>query len=228
MRSGLRDHRRRLDAGRAGADLADALAREIHAIARPLPGVVPLPLEVVQSRNVRDVGGRKATYRCDKPRRRHPGARVGLDRPAVRALCVACSDNARTELNVTAQVELARNVVEGGSNLPRTRVALARLPFGRQLAREEVAVDVALGIAARTGIPVPIPGAAEVATGLEHAHRQPQAIAQTVQLVEPRKARADDQGVEMHFYGSRITEPKSSPGATSPCSPSSIVTRRPL
>src|SRR6185436_1553298 len=154
--------------------------------------------------------------------------RLGLDRPAVRALVVACGDNARAELDVAAQVELARNVVKVGSNLRRTGIALARLPFGRQLARKEVAVDVALRIAARAGIPVPIPCSAEVATRFEHARRQAQAIAQAVQLIEPCEACADDDGVQVHRYCSRITEPNSSPGATSPCSPSSIVTRKPL
>jgi len=69
-------------------------------------------------------------------------------------------------------------------------------------------------------------GATEILARLEHARPHAQAIAQAMQLVEAREACTNDEGVEMHRYCSRITEPKSSPGATSPCSPSSIVTRR--
>ena len=47
---GFRDHRDGLDAGGAGADNSDALAAEIDAVMRPLPGVIPVPGKVLQTR----------------------------------------------------------------------------------------------------------------------------------------------------------------------------------
>jgi hypothetical protein len=49
--------------------------------------------------------------------------------------------------------------------------------------------------ATRTGIAVPVPGAADAATGLEHPRRKAEP-AQAVQHVHSGKARADDDGVE--------------------------------
>ena len=48
-----RDHRDRLDRRRAGADDADAQAGEVHALMRPLAGVVGLALEARQPLEVR-------------------------------------------------------------------------------------------------------------------------------------------------------------------------------
>src|SRR5581483_5540191 len=66
VRGGLGDDRRHLDAGRAGADLADALVAEVHAVARPLAGVIPTAGEALQAGNPRDVGGREAAHRGDE------------------------------------------------------------------------------------------------------------------------------------------------------------------
>src|SRR5258706_11355091 len=106
--------------------------------------------------------------------------------------------DARAEAGIAPQVELGGDVIEVGADLRRTRVALARLPLVVQLAGEKVTVRVAFRVAARARIAVPVPGAADVAARLEHPHPQPEAIAQAMQLVEPREARADHQCVEMH------------------------------
>ena len=204
VRRGLRDHGRGLDAGRAGADLPDPLAREIHALVRPLAGVDPLAAEILQARDVRHVGRRQAPHRGDEVGRRAALAGFGLDLPAVRGLVEARGRHAHAEADVAPQVELAGDVIQVGADLRRARVALARFPLVAQLAREEVAVGMAFGVAARPRVAVPVPGAAEVAARLEHLGAQPQAIAQAMELVEPRESRADDECVEMHPDGNSI------------------------
>src|ERR1700726_1821502 len=71
---------------------------------------------------------------------------------------------------------------------------LRPLPFLQQLFRERVAIGVALGIETRTRITVPVPGAADIGPGLEHAGPQSE-LAQPVELVQARHTRADDDGV---------------------------------
>ena len=76
------------------------------------------------------------------------------------------------------------------------RIAFRPIPFPQQFLREGVAVGVAFGIAARTGIAIPVPGAADAVGRFEHLHRKPEPIAQAMQLVEAGEPGADDQGVE--------------------------------
>ena len=54
---------------------------------------------------------------------------------------------------------------------------------------------MALDVAARAGIAVPVPRAADAVAGLDDAGRAPEP-AQPVQLVEPGEAGADDDGVD--------------------------------
>jgi hypothetical protein len=73
-----------LDAGGAGADLADALAGEIDTIMRPRAGVVPLAGKALEARDVRDVRGREAADAGDQPARGEAFARLRLDVPEIR------------------------------------------------------------------------------------------------------------------------------------------------
>src|SRR5271165_1075243 len=74
------------------------------------------------------------------------------------------------------------------------RVALAPVPFLLQLVGKGVGILHALDIAARAGIAVPVPGAADAAALLKDPHRETKA-AQAVQHVHPGKARADHDDV---------------------------------
>ena len=75
-------------------------------------------------------------------------------------------------------------------------IALGPFPFAHQLGGEGVPVDVAFGIAARAGIAVPIPGAADATAGFQRLHRQAKTVAQAQELVESGEAGADHQRVE--------------------------------
>src|SRR5262249_1098440 len=78
---------------------------------------------------------------------------------------------------------------------------LGPFPFIEQLLRERKAVGIALGIEARAGITIPVPGAADIGAGLEHAHAQAE-LAQAAELGHAGKTRADDDGmgVERGFW----------------------------
>ena len=75
------------------------------------------------------------------------------------------------------------------------RIFLRPVPFLVQLLREGERILHALDVAARARIPVPVPGAADAAAGLEHPRRKAEP-AQPMQHVHPGKTRADDDGVE--------------------------------
>src|SRR6185295_12933153 len=94
---------------------------------------------------------------------------------------------------------------------------LLPVPFVQKLAREGVAVGPALRIEARAGIAVPVPGAAEVAAGLEHGGLDAE-VEQALDLVDAGDARADDDGFVVLCHGGqsgmKCTERQPAPGST--------------
>src|SRR5277367_4436828 len=56
---------------------------------------------------------------------------------------------------------------------------------------------MAFGIAARAGIAVPVPGAADTTACLEQPRREPEPVAQAEQLIEAGEPGTDDQRVEL-------------------------------
>ena len=159
----LGDDRDRLDRRRAGADHADALAGEVDALVRPAAGVVRRALEAVDAREVRRVRRRQAAGRHDAERAETSVAALGRDRPAPRRLVEGGRGDARVELDVAAQVEAVGDVVEVAQDLGLRRVALGPLPLLLELVGEPVGVLQALDVAARAGVAVPVPGAADAA-----------------------------------------------------------------
>ena len=172
-----RDHRDRLDRRRAGADHADAHAGEVHAFMRPVAGVVGLALEARQSLEVRRARVRQRAGRHDDVLRGVALAVVGGHRPAIGALVEHGRGDAGVELDVGAQVEAVGDVVGVFQDLRLGGEALGPLPLLLQLVRERVRILHALDVAARAGIAVPVPGAADAGALLEHAHRKAEARA---------------------------------------------------
>ena len=188
----LGDHRHRLDRRRSGADHADAQAGEIDRLVRPVAGVVDLALEVGEALDVghpriRQAAGGEHDDICavtvlpsevvDRPaggRSRRtppgrPGYRAAISRP---------------------QIEAVGDVVGVFQDLRLRRVALAPVPFLLQFVRERIGILHALDVAARAGIAVPVPGAADIAALLIDPDRQSQP-AQPVQHVHSGKTGAD-------------------------------------
>src|SRR5581483_2140858 len=181
--------------GRAGADETYAFAGEVHPFVRPLPGVVPAALEAIEAGEGGDVRGGEAAYGGDEELGGEPLALVGDDVPAVGLGIVARRRDACAEADVALQVEPVGDEIEVAADLGVPRIALRPFPFRVQGLREGVAVGVALRVAARPWIAVPVPGAADAARRLQHQGREAQPVAQGVELVEAGEARADDQRI---------------------------------
>ena len=163
-----------LDGGGAGADDRHALAGEVHFFLRPSRGVKRLALEAVDPRKWRCIpGGQDADRRDEKLR---PGALaiLQLDLPAIRLLVVDRRGDPRIELDVLAQVELVRHIIEVAFVLRLAGIMFLPVPFLQQFLRPRIAVGFTLGIEAAAGVAVPIPGAAHAAAILKAPHREPE------------------------------------------------------
>ena len=186
----LGDDRHRLDRRRARADDADAQAREIDRLMRPVAGVIDLALEFLQPLDIghpriRQAAGGEHDVFCGD------GLAVGCrHRPAVGALVEGGAIDAGIELNVGAQIKAVGDVVGVFQDLGLRRVALAPVPFLLQFFGERIGILHALDVAARAGITVPVPGAADVAALLVDADRKT-LPAQPVQHIHAGKACAD-------------------------------------
>src|SRR6267378_1396304 len=102
--------------------------------------------------------------------RRHPFAVANLQHPAVLGLVEDGRMHWRIELNVAAQLEAVGDVVSVAEDLRLRRIPLGPNPLLLQLLRKLVGILHALYVAARAWVAVPIPGAADAASGLEDTH----------------------------------------------------------
>jgi hypothetical protein len=196
MSSLLRDQRDRLDRGGAGADDGDPLAAEVDALMWPVAGLVPFALEPIEPREGRRLRCREAARRHDREPRRDFVAAVRPNSPAGRRFVECGFGHAGRELDVAPQVEPVGDMVDVFQDFRLRRVALGPAPFLLEIVRERVGIIHAFDVAARAGIPVPVPGAANAVPRLEDPGREPQS-AQPVQHVEPGKPGSDDNRV--HF-----------------------------
>ena len=178
------DHGDGLNAGRAGTDLADALAGEIDAFVRPLAGVVPVALEVIAAGNVRHIGGREAADGGDQIFRREAPTVLRRDMPAVGSVVVVAARNGGVEADITFEIELVGNEVEVAADFGMAGIALGPLPFLYDFFVERVPVGVAFAVAAGARVAVPVPGAADTAGPVDDNRAKPQTVAQTMELIK--------------------------------------------
>ena len=99
------------------------------------------------------------------------------------------------QLHIAAQVEAIGNVVDVAQDFWLGAVAFRPFPHLLQVVGEGIGVLEAFDVAARAGIAVPEPGAANVRPGLESAHAQAHA-AQAVDGVQPGQSAPDNGDVE--------------------------------
>ena len=203
----LGDHGDGLDRRRAGADHAHRLAGEVDSLMRPVAGVIGRPLELLEARDLRRVGRRQAAHggddepRGDASRRAGGAGPLGLDLPDAGGLVERCPGDARLEAHVAAQVEAVGDMVCVAQQLGLGGVALRPFPFLLQLGRELVGILDALDVTARTGIAVPVPGAADALASLEHARRKA-LLTKAVQHVHAAEPSADDHRIEIDRHAS--------------------------
>ena len=140
----------------------------------------------------------------DNEARRDDVALVGAHGPQLGVVIEDDFDDALAELDVGLEVEALGAVLEVAQDLVLLRIALGPVPFLQQVLVERVTVDVAVGIAARAGIAIPVPGAADAVAGLEHGDVQVKLVAQRMQHVHAGEPGADDDGIEVGFRASRL------------------------
>jgi hypothetical protein len=157
---------------------------------RPVTGVIDLALEIGEALDIRRPRVRQAAGGEDDIFRGH-GLAVGRGhRPDIGAFIERGAFDAGIEPNIRAQLEPVSDMVGVFENLGLRRVTFAPVPFLLQFVGERIGILHAFDIAARAGIPVPIPGAADIAALLVNPHRQSEPP-QPVQHVHPGKAGAD-------------------------------------
>ena len=193
----LADH---LDAGGAGADHGDALARHVDRLVRPVEGMERPALEAPHALELGQGRHRQQPERQDQEAAGELAPVGDADMPQVLGLVVARAVDLAIELHVLAQAELVGDAVEVAQVLGLAGEVLLPVPFVQKLAREGVAVGPALRIEARPGIAVPVPGAAEIAAGLEHGGLDAE-VDQALDLVDAGDARADDDGFVVLLHG---------------------------
>ena len=113
------------------------------------------------------------------------------------------SSDTGVELDVPAQIKAISNMLKVTQYLGLRRITFRPDPVLLQLIIERIAIFEAEHIAARAGIAVPIPGAANAIACLKNASRQPE-LAQFVEHIKPRKAGTDDHGIIVWFDRHRV------------------------
>ena len=183
------DDRYGLDGGRTGSDDAHAPAGEVDALMGPPAGVVRVSQETLAALEIREIRRRQASGRHDQEGCRCRLAGVRGYQPPVFVEDRAC--HAGIEGDVPTQVEPLGDMVGVAKDLRLTGVALCPFPLLLQFVGETVGVLHALDIAARAGVAIPVPRAANVVASLEDAGAEACA-AQSVQHVEAGESGAHD------------------------------------
>src|SRR6266404_9761348 len=128
--------------------------------------MIPLALETLQTRQARRPRCRKIARGHDTKTRSRSGTFVSRYRPCV---CLAVEDrpfDPGVELDIAPEVEAVSHMFDVAQDLGLRAIALGPTPFLLQLVREGVRVLHALDITATPRVAVPVPGAANPATGL--------------------------------------------------------------
>ena len=203
MRGLLRDLGDQLHAGGPGADDGDALAGEVHALVRPQPGVERVAPEAVAAGELGQVRRRQAAHGGDEEAGREALAVLGVDQPAPGVVVPGRCRDRGPEADVAAQVEAVRDGLQVAQDLRLAREALAPRPLLEEVLGEPVgeAVEVALRVAPRARVAVPVPGAPDVVGRLEHQRRHPEGVPQAVEHVQTGEPGSHHQGVELTEIG---------------------------
>ena len=167
---------------------------------RPFAGVVDRPGEIGQPRKVRLVRRRQAAHGHNAKLCRYLVALISFNRPALCALVIGGIRYPRVEADVPAQVKTVSHMIGVGQNFRLRRVFFRPFPFLLQVVGKRIRILQAFDIAARAGITVPVPGAANPATAFIHPCRKAE-FAQRVQHIHARESRADNDGVKRGGFG---------------------------
>ncbi len=169
------DVRDDLHGGGAGADDADALVAQARQAAVrvtsrvgvvPATGVKGMTRERIDAWDAGELGSVEGAIAHDEESRRHPVAPIGVDGPAQSGVVPRNARHLRRQARALVQIELPGDAPAVFEDLGGAGVLLAGHVRGLL---EQRKVDVGLDVTLRARVPVPVPGASEVATLLNDA-----------------------------------------------------------
>ena len=173
-----------------------SFAGKVDRLFRPARGEKQLSLEGLLAREKgRERRGQHAAA-GDQELRVDDLPFVGGNRPALCRFVEMRASDCRVELDVLAQVEAVGDIVHPALDFRLAREFLAPAPALVEILGKQILVDIAFRVEARAGIPVPVPGSADIGCSVERLHVQSLA-AQKVQLVKTRDARPDHGRIEL-------------------------------
>jgi len=161
---------------------------------RPSAGVISLAPERVDPLDFWCIRRRQTARGHHAISRLNRFAASDRDTPLARRVVEGGGFDARIELDVAAQVEPVGDVIGVTQNFRLGRIPLAPVPLLLKFLRKLVGIFHALHIAARAWIAVPIPSAADAASGFENARGQSQ-LSRTVEHVHAREPGPDDRDI---------------------------------
>src|SRR5882672_6678335 len=197
----LREMWHALHGGRAGSDHRDALVSELVQIpvgvaARvsiiPAAGVESVTREAIDAGNSRKLRAVQRSIGHDDESRPHPIATIGGHDPPTLFLAPGYVFDLSLKAGVAIQIEFFADAPRMSQDFRRVGVFLLRDVAGLLEQRQ---IDIGLDIALRAWIPIPVPGAAEVAALLDHADVLHPSLAQTRACQQAAEAAADYQNV---------------------------------
>ena len=180
-----------LHARRPRTNHGHALARETDRLMRPAIGMEGLARKTFNARDARQRISGKRAKRGDQEAAVMLCARIKCDCPALRGFIEMRAHDAVIELDMAAQIETVCHVLQIAQCFGLRGEMLAPAPFLQQFIGKRIAVGVAFRIKPRAGVAIPIPGAAQIAAGLEHLDAIAK-LPQAIQLIEAGNAGADD------------------------------------
>src|SRR4030081_1782620 len=139
---------------------------------RPAAGEIDLALEVLDAIDLRRLGRGETAGGHDIVAARYGRSIVGREQPASRGLIPGRRRDPCAKADVAPQIIAVGDEAEVAHDFGLGCVFLRPFPRALQLRIEGVAVVDGLNVAARAGISVPVPGAADVAGFLQHHSRE--------------------------------------------------------
>ena len=93
-------------------------------------------------------------------------ARVSLNAPLT--ILIFGSDNPGIQFDVSQQVKSVSNMINVTKNFCLSRIPFRPVPFLFHIRRKRIGIRHAFGVASRSGIAIPVPGATNAITRFKH------------------------------------------------------------
>src|SRR3984893_5249465 len=180
----------------ARADHGDAPTHEAHRLMRPFASVEGSAFKGLDTGKIGHASRREAAGRHHNVAGNDSLAGARMHPPTCAGLVEDRGVDARVEGYEAAEVKPVGDMVRIAENFRLRGKQLAPLPVPLQFLREAERILHALDVATGAGIAVPVPGAANTATGLKGAHGKTE-LAEAMQQIKAGEASTDDEDVDL-------------------------------